>query len=449
MVLALTLSLLAAVPSQAAVTTVRGDDPPVKVWLNQDNHFQRGDRARVNVRLAEDGYLVVLRGDAEGRVRVLFPLDPGEDTFVRGGNTTEIRGRGDREAFTIDEREGTGKVLAARSVAPFRFEEYVRGDHWDYGALNTPPLGGDKEAALLDIVQHMVSGGHFDYDLVTYTVASPTAYFGRPCFGCGSPYYYDGWPSSFHLGLAFGSGSCFDPFFFDPFVCRSRFFNPFFSDPFFFRPVVFTTIIVTPFAFRSFVFRRGLAIIFFGGRVHGGFGRPFRFRDRSSVTVMGPRLRLPPGTLLSRSVSMPVRGHAPLHERPPRAWDRRAHSTAPAVLQSPGRREPRAARAPERRAAVAAPTAEPHRPAPERLAERHQPVAVRRPELHDPVMVRLPERHAVAPSGRGPDLRREPVFTGRGGWRTPLARDRGWSFLSPGFGASRFAPTFRGGGRRR
>src|SRR5256885_11926465 len=63
------------------------DDPPVKVWLNHDNYFQRGDKARVNVRLADDGYLLVLRADAEGRVRVLFPLDPSNDNFTRGHET--------------------------------------------------------------------------------------------------------------------------------------------------------------------------------------------------------------------------------------------------------------------------------------------------------------------------------------------------------------------------
>src|SRR2546421_4746753 len=84
------------------------DDPPVKVWLNHDNYFQRGDKARVNVKLADDGYLLVLRADAEGRVRVLFPLDPSNDNFVRGHETIEVRGRGDREAFFVDDREGSG-----------------------------------------------------------------------------------------------------------------------------------------------------------------------------------------------------------------------------------------------------------------------------------------------------------------------------------------------------
>src|SRR5712692_7086524 len=83
MLLPLLLLLAPPAPSPAAGTAVRGDDPPVKVWLDQDN-YRRGDKAHVNVRLAEDGYVVVLRADADRRVRVLFPLDPGDDTFVRG-----------------------------------------------------------------------------------------------------------------------------------------------------------------------------------------------------------------------------------------------------------------------------------------------------------------------------------------------------------------------------
>src|SRR5213593_2554372 len=198
MVLALMLSLLGSAPSpaDAAPAAARSDDPPIKVWLNQDNYFQRGDKARVHVKLAEDGYLVVLRADAEGRVRVLFPLDPTDDDFARGGQTLEIRGRGDREAFYIDEREGDGVVLAARSAAPFKFDEFVRGDHWDYRVLDARQAGDDKETALVDIVQRMTPDGHFDYDAQKYFVASPRAY---------RESYYPGY-SSFGLGYGWGGG---------------------------------------------------------------------------------------------------------------------------------------------------------------------------------------------------------------------------------------------------
>src|SRR5713101_3394480 len=152
MVFPLLLLLAAPAPSPAAATAVRHDDPPVKVWLDQGD-YRRGDKAHVSVKLGEDGYLVVLRADAHGRVRVLYPLDPGDDAFVRSGRTLEVRGRGDREAFSIDEREGSGLVLAGRSVTPFKFDEFVRGDHWDYRVLTA---GDDKEQTLLEIVQRMV-----------------------------------------------------------------------------------------------------------------------------------------------------------------------------------------------------------------------------------------------------------------------------------------------------
>src|SRR5712691_11534385 len=125
------------------------DDPPVKVWLNHDNYFQRGDKARVNVRLADDGYLLVLRADAEGRVRVLFPLDPSSDDFVRGHETIEARGRGDREAFFVDDREGSGLVLAARSSTPFQVGRFGGGRSWGLRRVRRRQAGDDKEAALV------------------------------------------------------------------------------------------------------------------------------------------------------------------------------------------------------------------------------------------------------------------------------------------------------------
>ena len=190
--LALAVSLALAAPSAA----VASDDPPIHVWLNQDNYFVRGDRAKVYVRAAADGYLVVLRADADGRLRALFPIDPSDDTFIRAHKKLEVRSRGDREAFAVDEREGSGVVLAAWSASPFKFDELVRGDHWDYRVLGTIQTGVDAEAALVDVVQRMAGDARFDYDVVTYTVQSTTAYYRHG--------YRDGYYPSF--GVRFGYG---------------------------------------------------------------------------------------------------------------------------------------------------------------------------------------------------------------------------------------------------
>src|SRR5207247_1402206 len=271
MMLALAVSLASAAPSAAAAS----DDPPIHVWLNQDNYFVRGDRAKVYVRAAADGYLVVLRADADGRLRVLFPIDPSDDTFMRAHKKFEVRSRGDREAFAVDEREGSGVVLAAWSASPFKFDEFVRGDHWDYRVLGTIQTGSDAEAALVDVVQRMAGDARFDYDVVTYTVESTTAYYRHgyrdgyyPSFGVGFGY---GLPYRYHIGLF--SASCYDPFFYDPFYCGpyytgfrfAYFYDPFRYDPFFY----------SPFFYRPYVVRLGVGLGYYS---YGYSGYGYRTR---------------------------------------------------------------------------------------------------------------------------------------------------------------------------
>ena len=70
---------------------VRPFDPPapnaptVRLWLNDNGRYRPGDKAKVTVRSSSDGYLVVVNVDPDKQVRVLYPLNPGDDAFVRGG----------------------------------------------------------------------------------------------------------------------------------------------------------------------------------------------------------------------------------------------------------------------------------------------------------------------------------------------------------------------------
>jgi hypothetical protein len=185
-------------------------DPPIRLKLSSDV-FGRGDRARVRVKTAADGYLVVLRADARGRIRVLFPLNPSDSAAVRGGREVEIRGRGDREAFVVDDGEGSGKVLAAVSTSPFTFDAFAKNGHWNYGALAANDSTADPEATLLGLVERMTGTvASFEYDLVTYTVGMRQRYWrsmggwggwggrgwgGRGCIRCRGWFYgpYIGW----------------------------------------------------------------------------------------------------------------------------------------------------------------------------------------------------------------------------------------------------------------
>jgi len=216
-------------PAVAPRTAVVADDPPVRISLNSGGYYYQGDRAKVRVRVAEDGYLLVLRADADGRVRVLFPLDPGDDDFVRGGHDFELRGRGDRESFYVDDVRGTGTILAARSATPFRYDRFVRGDHWDYRVLASDRIGNDAEAGLLDLVDQMADSAHYDYDVTSYSVGGGEGY--RPYYSYYDGYYGPGYYPSFSVGFRFGSPYyrryC-DPFLYDPFFCDSFYYDPFF-----------------------------------------------------------------------------------------------------------------------------------------------------------------------------------------------------------------------------
>jgi len=237
MIAALLVALAAGSGSPAAVM----QDPPIRLWLNEDRHFERGDRARVQVETDRDGYVVVLHADPDGRVRVLFPIDPGDDNFLRGGHRYEVRGRGNRESFTVDVSSGQGTVYAAVSPDPFRFDEFVQGDHWDYRALNATQLGSDPEPDLTDMVRKM-AGGRFDYDLLSYDVSYGASYSSASYYGptplvvrrsyydpfCDfswdcDPYYFTG-RSGLSVNLIFGR-----PY-------RSYYYDPYFSSPYYYDP---------------------------------------------------------------------------------------------------------------------------------------------------------------------------------------------------------------------
>ncbi len=244
--------LAAASPVQAASQAY--EDPPIQVWLDQDGEFDRGDEARVWVRAARDGFLLVLHADAEGRIRVIFPLDPVSDDFVRGGVSLEVLGRGDSRALYIDERDGDGLVLAAWSADPFRFDAYVRGDHWDFRYLANDGSDRDAEAGLLDIVYRMADGRPFEYATAPYIVGRDRHYGGSAnvyyssvsysnhqpwCYGC-----YDDWRfgfgfgfglgvrSGFHLSVGFGSPHYY-------YGWNHRAYDPFYpyGHPIWYRPV--------------------------------------------------------------------------------------------------------------------------------------------------------------------------------------------------------------------
>lgn len=174
-------------------------DPRITVWTNHDESpYHRGDRVRVYVRPENDGYITVVRIDTDGRVRVLFPREPWEDNFARGGRTFEVLDRGQR-AFQVDDYPGVGYVFAISSPDPFDFDPYVLGDHWDYRTIADGRVRGDPYVTATDFAARIANRGTYDYDLVPYYVEQHYDYPRFVCYDCHTYVSYRYWdPYRYH-----------------------------------------------------------------------------------------------------------------------------------------------------------------------------------------------------------------------------------------------------------
>jgi hypothetical protein len=289
MISALLLPLLfSGSPAQPAAAT--RDDPPIRLWISNDRRFLAGDRAKVQVQTEYDGYLIVLHVDPEGRLRVLFPLDPDKDNFVRGDKKYEVRGRGGREAFEAD-ATGRGTVYAAVSRDPFRFDGFTLGDHWDYQALAPARLREDPESELNQLL-HRMAQSSFDYDLLNYDVAGrsayassyPSRYYGSVydddwCnFSCGRPYYGH---SRFGLSINLFYGRPYRRYYYDPyFYAYSPLYDPFFYDPYYYAPTYYPG-----YAYPGRYYGYSDPYYYNRYRVHGRTYTPYRFRGSDGFTA--------------------------------------------------------------------------------------------------------------------------------------------------------------------
>lgn len=244
MVTSLLFATVTLASANAAPAMPLQDEPTVRVWTNKGDVVKTGDRVRVYVETVDDGYLLVLHAEPDGRIRFLYPLDPFRDNFVRGGRKVEIRGRGDREALRIFHDGGFGTIYAAYFRDPFEFREFIFGDHWDYRALEKYRLDDerDPETELTAVTQHVAGQTFFEYDLVHYGVGTAVASGGGGGtsmavsvgggwggWGVGVGWGWGGWGPSFGVSVGWGYPyhhryshlyNC-DPFWYNSWTCGS------------------------------------------------------------------------------------------------------------------------------------------------------------------------------------------------------------------------------------
>ncbi len=197
MLATLIFTVLAGTPSPSPATPIRTPGfarPHVEVWTNRgDDPYHTGQRARVFLLADGDAYVTIFRVDTDGRVRVLFPREPWEDGFVRGGRQFEIQGR-DQDAFAIDDYPGVGYVFGVAAADPFNYGPIMTGDHWDYRAIADGRVRGDPYVALTDLAQRIVAeNDDWDYDIAPYYVERHYDYPRFLCYDCHSYASYRYW----------------------------------------------------------------------------------------------------------------------------------------------------------------------------------------------------------------------------------------------------------------
>lgn len=353
------LTLIAVTPATGAIAgspAAAAADPALQVWLSRRDNVDFGDHIRVYVRAEQDGYLVVLHADAEGRVRVLFPVDPFKDDYIRGGRDYEVRDRSDHEAIRVVDATGFGYVYAAYSTDPFAYAAFARNDHWDYRTLGDIDVNGDPEAALTELAERMAAPGQrFEYDIADYYVTAPVVsrrHYQRYSAWYYDPYYYDPYwyPSGVRFGININIGSAYPyPYYYRFYPYRSYYYDPFsYYDPFYYGS--YDPFYYGPrYAYGYYRVPRYRTVVHhvYGTRTYATVHQRFGFRDRSAPATVDYRRRLSaPGALVAnRQVARTGRPVVSGRTRTVGIAAGRAPATSSGAAVAPGRRPAPAATA--------------------------------------------------------------------------------------------------------
>jgi len=101
-----------------------------------------------------------------------------------------VRDDGGDGAFRAGQ-DGTGLIFSAISRDPWRFDDIVLADRWDYSRLSIDRRSDNPEAALTDLVQGLSGPSGFDYDVAGYRVYGGTTYNFDDYYARGPIYVYD------------------------------------------------------------------------------------------------------------------------------------------------------------------------------------------------------------------------------------------------------------------
>lgn len=188
-----------------------------EVWVDHaDGEYYIGDDIGISFRVSRDAFVAIYTVDSRGMVNLLFPSDPSEDNFVRGGETYQLPGPRDNYDLVVSGPEGVEniQVIASRERFP------VPSWYGNSGLV----CDWDDRYEFMDYVNGKYfiryDGQRFAYDRAVIFVNEWEEYYFRPVYYptypswsvCGNVYIDYGWGHSVYInGVYWGCTPLYVP----------------------------------------------------------------------------------------------------------------------------------------------------------------------------------------------------------------------------------------------
>lgn len=165
-----------------------------RIWMESEPaYYNSGDRLDILYSVPYDSYVAIIHIDSDGVLDFLYPYDPWDDHWVRGGRTYRLGLSGSSAAMRVRGRPGIGYVYIIASPEPLYFGDFFgrnRGWGWDYAGRN---VYGDPFLAFEQISRLLLPDwpyARYAYDYHGYYVGGLHRY---PNYACGNRRPEPGW----------------------------------------------------------------------------------------------------------------------------------------------------------------------------------------------------------------------------------------------------------------
>jgi len=191
-----------AAADELARTPARGEPVRIEIWVDRGEGatYREGNRVGVRFRTNRDCFVVIYDIDTEGFLTLLYPDDPYDDGFVRGGRVYRLPGSRAGYDLVAEGPPGVEYVAAVAALAPLggRLPWYLAEGYETYGYRGYEDLEasvdevgavrGDPFVAMSDIAYDILPAGllqrQYDTDYTYFHVGRRYAHPRYVCYDC-------------------------------------------------------------------------------------------------------------------------------------------------------------------------------------------------------------------------------------------------------------------------